>query len=93
MTTPLVFTRVMNIIAAYAHVHGVRVHIYLDDWLLRAIDRLKLVHHMHWHQDLCKALGLLVNLLKLNLVPLKDFVFLGNHFQTVLFICRPSRDR
>ena len=38
-------------------------------------------------------IGLLVNLLKLNLVPLKDFVFLGIHFQTVPFICHPSRDR
>ena len=36
-TTPLVLTRVMNVIAAHAHIHGIRVHMYLEDWLLRAL--------------------------------------------------------
>ena len=86
LTTPLVFTSVMNVIAAYTHIHGVRVHMYQDYWLFRALDRLELMDHMHWLQDLCKVLGLLVNLLKLNLLPLKDFVFLGIHFP---FVCHP----
>ena len=30
-TAPLVFMWVMNVIAPYAHIHGVQVHMYLDD--------------------------------------------------------------
>ena len=34
LTAPLVFTRVMNMVAAHAHIEGIRVHMYLDDRLL-----------------------------------------------------------
>ena len=45
-TAPLVFTRVMNIIATHAHIEGIRVHMYLGDWLLRALIRPEFRHHM-----------------------------------------------
>ena len=44
-------------------------------------------------KGLYPALGLLLNIPKSNLVPIKDFVFLGIHFQIVPYIWRPSRDR
>ena len=72
-TAPLVFIRVMNVIATHAHIHKIRVHMYLDEWLLRALIRSELLRETQWFQDLCKSLGLIVNLLKSNLVPLEDF--------------------
>ena len=74
-TAPLLFTRVINVIATHAHIQAIRVHMYLDDWLLRTLLRSELLRHMQWLWDLCKSLGLLLNLPKSNLVHLKDFVF------------------
>ena len=54
-TAPVIFTRVMNVVAAYAHVQGIKVHMYLDNWLLRALERLELVCHMHWLRSLYHA--------------------------------------
>ena len=44
-TTPLVFTRVINVISAYAHIQGIRVHMHMGDWLFRALIKLELLHH------------------------------------------------
>ena len=92
-TAPLIFTQIMNVVAAYGHVKGIRVHMYLDDWLIRALVRAELLKHTLWLQDLCLSLGLIVNLPKSRLVPLKDFIFLGIHFQTVSFTCSPLEGR
>ena len=48
-TTPLIFTRVMNVIVAHVHIQGIWVHMYLDDWLLRTLIRSELLRKMQWH--------------------------------------------
>ena len=47
-SAPLIFTRVMGVIANYAHRYGVRVHLYLDDWLLRSLVRVTLLSDPHF---------------------------------------------
>ena len=86
-SAPLIFMRVMQVAANYAHRHGVRVHMYLDDWLLRSLDRATLL------RDTQFLLDLNLNFPKSSLVPQQDFVFLGIQFQTVPFLCRPTEDR
>ena len=83
----------MGEVAAYVHRQGIRLHIYLDDWLLRSADKIRLTHDTQFVLDLCIRLGLIVNIPKSSLIPLREFVFLGIFFQTVPFICRPSADR
>ena len=90
---PLVFTRVMGVVAAYAHRQGILVHMYLDDWLIRSVIREKLLTDTEFMEELCIKLGLIVNLPKSSLIPLQDFVFLGIQFETIPFLCRPSEDR
>ena len=89
-TAPLVFTRVMNEVAAYVHRKGVRLQIYLENWLLRSLDRVGLERDTQFILGLCVALGFLVNFPKLNLSPVREFVFLEIFFQTVPFTCCPS---
>ena len=57
-TAPQVFTRIMAPVSAILHRHGVRMHRYLDDWLilasseiacLQSRDRLLAVWHRTWH--------------------------------------------
>ena len=43
--------------------------------------------------ELCAFLGLIVNFPKSNLTPSQEFVFLGIHFQMVLYICHLSTDK
>ena len=76
-TAPLVFTRVMGVVASYAHRRGVRMHMYLDDWLLRAMSQSALREHSALVLMMCFDLGLLVNYPKSNLVPAQDFVSWG----------------
>ena len=90
---PMVFTRVMGIVTSYAHRRAIRLHLYLDDWLIRALLRSLLVQHTSEILDLCLELGIVVNFPKSNLNPSQDFEFLGTEFRTVPFLCLPSRDR
>ena len=90
---PLVFTKVMESVAAYVHRKGIRLHIYLDDWLICSLLEEQLWKDTRFVRELCSFLGLLVNVPKSNMVPQRDFVFLGIHFQTIPFLCRPSEDR
>ena len=62
----------MKVVAAYAHIQGIRVHMYLDDWHIRALITLELSFHTLWLRELCLSLGLIVNLLKSNLDPGRD---------------------
>ena len=90
---PQVFTKVMGAVVNYAHRRGIRLHIYLDDWLIRALQRLLVAEHTAIIQAICLDLGLIVNYPKSSLTPTQDFEFLGTRFDTVAFHCYPSEDR
>ena len=90
---PMVFTRVMGVVTSYAHRRAIRLHLYLDDWLLRALLRSLLVDHTQEILRLCLDLGIVVNVPKSNLEPSQEFEFLGTVFRTVPFLCFPSTDR
>ena len=92
-SAPQVFTKVMGAVVNYAHRRGIRLHIYLDDWLIRALQRLLLAQHTSTIQTICLDLGLIVNYPKSSLVPTQDFEFLGTRFDTVGLRCYPSEDR
>ena len=74
---PQVLTCVMSKIAAYAHLKGIQLHIYLYDWLLRYLDPQQLQLNTKFMLELCAFLGLIVNFPKSNLIPDQEFVFLG----------------
>ena len=80
-------------VAAYTHLKSIRLHIYLDDWLLRLLDPQQLQLDTTFMLELCAFLGLTVNILKLNLTPSQEFIFLGIYFQMVRYTCHPSLDR
>ena len=83
----MVFTRVISKVVAYAHLKSVRLHIYLDDWLLQSLDRKQLQLDRTFMLELCALLGLIVNSPKSNLMLSPEFVFWGIYFKTVSYIC------
>ena len=62
----------MSEVAAYVHLKVIRLHIYLDDWLLWLPDPHL---DMSFMLELCAFLGLIVNVPKSNLKPSQEFVF------------------
>ena len=67
-----------------AALQGITMHMYIDDWLIRA-QSPEIVHsHCEWGLHLCSGLGLRVNYLKSDLVLSQDFTFIGYRFVTQL---------
>ena len=67
-----------------AQARGIRIHQYLDDWLLRAPCQATCLLHTQTLLALCQELGWVVNMKKSELTPQQVFNFVG-HPQLDLF--------
>ena len=92
-TAPWIFTRVMLEVKKMAAMRGILIHMYIDDWLIRAQSPEVLTSHGKWVLHLCAKLGLRVNLQKSELKPAQEFTFLGYRFNTVLHRVYPPQKR
>ena len=72
---------------------GIRLHHYLDDWLIRAPSKEKCHSQTQALLSLVKDLGFVVNLKKSELHPSQSFDFLGYHFLLDLALVKPAQDR
>ena len=79
-TAPLEFTKVVKEGKLMAQTRGIRIHQYLDDWLLRAPCPEICQQHTQTHLALCRELGWVVNMKKSELVPQQIFNFVGYRF-------------
>ena len=92
-TAPLVFTNLMEIVAAYIRRQGPRLIQYFDYWLnhRRSREELMIDLNIAWRSII--QLGLIPNTEKSELVPSQDFVYIGMNFRTDLGIVRVPEDR
>ena len=72
---------------------GIRIHQYLDDWLVRATSHQACLQHTQDLVQICQELGWLVNLDKSELEPKQVFDFLGYQFDLRASWVRPTPDR
>ena len=79
-TAPLEFTRVVKEVKFIALSQGVRIHQYLDDWLVRAKDPDSCARDVQKLIMLVGKLGWIVNFKKSELNPTQDLEFLGYQF-------------
>ena len=70
---------------------GIRIHQYLDDWLVRARSHQICLQHTQTLVKLCQDLGWLVNLEKSELEPKQVFAFVGYQFNLRSGQAEPSR--
>ena len=56
-TSPRVFTKILKPVLAYAHLHRVKLHMYLDDWLLNPGTHQEALEQTSWLKSLCQKLG------------------------------------
>ena len=66
-----------------AQTRGIRIHQYLDDWLLRVLCQETCRQHTQTLLALCRDLGWVVNIKKSELIPVADFQFRQLPVQTV----------
>ena len=92
-TSPLVFTRLMSVIATFPRARAITLHPYLDDWLARNQNCRVLLEHRQFLLSLINSLGLIINYEKSDLVPAQVFTFIGMEFLTQTNIVRVPQDR
>ena len=89
---PLEFTVIVKEVKLMAMHQGIRIHQYLDDWLVRARSHQACLRHTHDLVALCQKLGWLVNLEKSELEPKQIFDFVGYRFDLKTGRVRPTQD-
>ena len=92
-TAPLEFTVVAKEVKLMAIHKGIRIHQYLDDWLVRATSHRVCLQHTPDLVKMCQELGWLVNLEKSELEPKQIFDFVGYQFDLRAGRVRPTPDR
>ena len=76
-----------------AQAKGIRIHQYLDDWLLRVPSPETCLQHTQTLLALCQQLGWVVNMKKSELTPQQVFNFVGYRFDLVTGRVLPTQDR
>ena len=92
-TAPLKFTKVVKEVKLMAQSRGIRIHQYLDDWLLRAPSQEICLQHTQTTLALCRELGWLVNMKKSELTPQQVFTFVGYRFDLLTGRVLPTQER
>ena len=92
-TAHLIFTSIVKEVKLIALLSGIRLHQYLDDWLIRAPSKQTCTDQTQKLLKLVKDLGFIVNLKKSDLTPSQRFDFLGYHFLLDLALVKPTQDR
>ena len=90
-TAPMEFTVVAKEVKLMALQRGIRIHQYLDDWLVRATSHQTCLQHTQTLVVLCRELGWLVNK-KSELEPKQVFNFVGDQFGLKEGRARPTPD-
>ena len=92
-TAPLEFTVIAKEVKRMAIHRGMRIHQYLDDWLVRATSQQACLQDTQNLVKICEKLGWLVNLDKSELDPKQIFDFVGYQFDLEAGRVRPTPDR
>ena len=92
-TAPMEFTVLAKEVKLMAIQRGIRIHQYLDNWLVRARSQQICLRHTQILVKMCQNLGWLVNLEKSELEPKQVFDFVGYQFDLRSGRVRPTPDR
>ena len=91
-TAPMEFIIIAKEVKVMAIQKGIRIHQYLDDWLVRATSHRVCLQHTQVLVKMCQDLGWLVNIEKSELEPKQVFNFVGYQFDLESGRVRPTPD-
>jgi hypothetical protein len=92
-TAPRIFTRIIKCIKGFLQKQSVKLHQYLDDWLIHAKSREVVLYHTHKVVELAQSLGWKVNMDKSDLTPSQDCTYLSYRFRMDIGIVCPVEER
>ncbi|KAK3101176.1 hypothetical protein FSP39_001539 [Pinctada imbricata] len=92
-TAPRVFTKLMTAIDAFLRTRQIHIFMYLDDWLLKGINQMSLIHNLTQTLTLLIDLGLVVNMSKSSLIPTQQITYLGACFSLIHGTVTPTSER
>ena len=92
-TAPLEFTRIVKEVKLIAQARNLRIHQYLDDWLLRSPIKEQCLIDSQNLVKLVKELGWLINFQKSELVPTQKLDFLGYHLDLQSGLVFPTQKK
>jgi hypothetical protein len=90
---PRIFTQVVKVLLKWCHRKGIQMIPYLDDWLIYNLDSAVLVEHTQQVVEMAGRLGWVINFEKSELIPSRNFEFLGMSLDTRLGTVTPARHR
>jgi len=91
-SAPWIFTQVMAQVKAMAHLKGIQLYLYFDDWLVQVAKFLLGSQQATFLLNLCSELGLVVNVEKSDLIPSQRFDFIGATFDLCLNLVLPKEE-
>ena len=91
--SPLIFSKLMDVIAAFQRQRAISVFPYLDDWLIKNLIHNRLITQTKICIQTIQSLGFLPNLKKSDLFPAQKFTFIGMEFLTQQNLVRVPADR
>ena len=91
--SPLIFSKLMDVIAAFLRQRAISVFPYLDDWLVKNLIHNRLITQTKICIQTIQSLGFLPNLKKSDLFPAQKFTFIGMEFLTQQNLVRVPADR
>jgi hypothetical protein len=89
----LIFQSIVKVFVAPLHTLGLRLHFYLDDWLLRNASKDIMKTQIKLLVKNVKLAGWIMNEEKSELTPSQDFIFIGIHFCTHVGLMFTPPDR
>jgi hypothetical protein len=90
---PWAFTRIIVAVKEFLHRLGINLHQFIDDWLIRALTEQLCACHTEVCLWLLWMLGFYHHPIKSQLVPTRDFIFLGYHYLLVQALLMPTPER
>ena len=92
-TAPLEFTRIVKEVKLIAQARNLRIHQYLDDWLLRSPSKDQCLKDSEKLVQLVQELGWIINFQKSELIPTQKLDFLGYHFDLQRGLVFPTQKK
>ena len=91
-TAPLEFTRIVKEVKLLTQARNLRIHQYLDNWLLWSPTKEQCLKHSENLLKLVQELGWLIDFQKSKLVPTQKLDFLGYHFDLQRGLVFPTQN-
>ena len=92
-TAPQAFTMIVKEVKLMALSRGIRLHQYLDDWLIRAQSQEEAQVNTQTVVDLTQSLGWIINQEKSELKPTQVFSFMGYEYHLDSALVKPTQER